>query len=294
MPQLTWVRMALTLSLMLLAGLLGHQLWQRSMYAPWTRDGRVQADVVHVATDVAGLVDLVFVHDNQFVRHGDRLFHIDDRRYRLALQRARASLAERQADLRQKRVQASRRAELAGNVVSAENASDAVSAVDTALARRDAAVAAVALAQFNLERTTVYAPVTGYVSNLKVHRGDYAQAGQALLALIDSHSFAVYGYFEETKIHRIHVGDAVTLHLMSGDPDLSGHVESIARGITDRDNSQGQELLANVNPTFSWVRLAQRIPVRVLIDHLPETSFLAAGMTCTVIVHPRQASSRRP
>ena len=294
MPRLTWAKMLLTLSLMLLAAVLARQLWLRALYAPWTRDGRVQADVVHVAADVAGLVDGVAVQDNQFVARGDRLLHIDDRRYRLALQQARASLAERSAELRQKRIQAGRRAELAGSVVSAENASDALSAVGTAQARRDAAAAAVALAELNLARTTLYAPVSGYVSNLKVHDGDYAHAGQPLLALIDRHSFAVYGYFEETKIERIHVGDPVTLHLMSGGPDLSGHVESIARGITDRDNSQGQELLANVNPTFSWVRLAQRIPVRVLIDHLPETSFLAAGMTCTVIVHPRQASSRRP
>ena len=287
MKYLSLIKIGSTLALMILAVALGRQLWLRSMYAPWTRDGRVQADVIHLAADVGGLIRHVAVQDNQWVQRGDLLLSIDPQRYILAVRQAQAQVLARQADLRQRQQNAQRREQLAGSVVSAESASDARTGVDDAQAQLNAARASLALAQLNLQRTAIRAPVDGYISNLKVHPGDYAQVGQPLLALVDSHSFWVYGYFEETKINHIHVGDPVSVLLMSGGPALPAHVDSLARGITDRDNTQGRELLADVNPTFSWVRLAQRIPVRIRFDRLPAHRLLAAGMTCTVIIHPR-------
>ncbi|WP_147471865.1 efflux RND transporter periplasmic adaptor subunit, partial [Pseudomonas cichorii] len=147
------------------------------------------------------------------------------------------------------------------------------------------AQARLAAAELNLSRTRVLASVDGYVTNLNVHRGDYARAGEAKMAVVDMNSFWVYGFFEETKLPHVHVNDPAEMQLMSGEV-LKGHVESIARGIYDRDNPQSRELIADVNPTFNWVRLAQRVPVRIHLDQVPDGLLLAAGMTCTVVVAP--------
>jgi multidrug resistance efflux pump len=140
----------------------------------------------------------------------------------------------------------------------------------------------------NLARTRIVAPVDGYVTNLTLRAGDYATAGAAQLALVDSHSFWVYGYFEETKLPYLSVGDPAEMRLLSG-ATLHGHVQSISRGVSDRDNPPGHELLADVNPTFNWVRLAQRVPVRIHIDSVPPGVLLAAGITCTVVIKPAHA-----
>ncbi len=284
----------MTLTLLLIALLLGSRLWHQSLLSPWTRDGRIQADIIHIAADSSGLVQEVRVHDNQFVHRGDILLRIDAQRYQLALQEAEARWQERLIDLKLKREEFARRNPLANSLVSAESVSTALSLVHEAESQVQAAATQVQLARLNRDRTLVRAPVDGYISNLKVHPGDYALAGQALMALIDSHSFSAYGYFEETRIARIHRGDLARIQLMSGGPELTGHVESLAYGITDRDNRQGHELLADVNPTFSWVRLAQRIPVRIHLDPIPAKEFLAAGMTCTVIIQPNETNHPLP
>jgi len=169
-------------------------------------------------------------------------------------------------------------------VISSENRESAVSSASAAEALYQEAQASRDTARLNLQRTEVKAPVDGYVTNLDVHPGDYASAGRPLLAVLDSHSFRINGYFEETKLPRLKVGDPVRIRLMSGGPELKGHIDSLARGITDRDNPSGPRLLADVNPTFNWVRLAQRVPVRIAIDEVPDGVVLASGMTCTVIV----------
>ena len=156
-------------------------------------------------------------------------------------------------------------------------------AFDNYAGQRNAALAA---AELNLKRTRIVATVDGYVTNLNVHKGDYARTGEAVMAVVDEASFWVYGFFEETKLPHVKVGDPAELQMMSGER-LQGHVESIARGIYDRDNPQSRELIADVNPTFNWVRLAQRVPVRIHIDQMPEGYFLAAGTTCTVVVDPQ-------
>jgi RND family efflux transporter MFP subunit len=265
--------------------LIGRVLWVHYMDQPWTRDGRVRADVINVAPDVSGAVVTMPVADNQLVHKGDLLMEIDPSHYKIAVEQAQATVAARQADLRMRRDDAARRADLDNEVVSKESRDNASQAAYGAAANLQQAQAALDAAELNLARTKVFAPVDGYVTNLNVHRGDYATTGAAKLAIVDSHSFWVYGYFEETKLPRVRIGDQAEMRLMSGGV-LKGHVQSISRGIYDRDNPQSRELLADVNPTFNWVRLAQRVPVRIHIDEVPEDVVLAAGTTCTVVVQP--------
>lgn len=284
------IRILLTLAIFVLAILLGLWLWRHYEYAPWTRDGRVRANVVNLAPDVSGLVSEVDVHDNQLVHRGDLLFAIDSLRFRHAVSEAEAALAVRRAALDQRRSEAARRARLDGVVVSSESRQAAGYEAEAAEAQYRQAQAQLEIARLNLERTSIRAPTDGYVTNLNTFVGDYASVGRAALALVDSASFYVYGYFEETKLPQLQLGQPVEIRLLGGGPLLKGHIESLSRGVTDRDNATGQELLSNVNPVFNWVRLAQRVPVRVQINAIPEGLTLSAGMTCTVIVRPQAPS----
>ncbi|GJI91767.1 efflux RND transporter periplasmic adaptor subunit [Duganella hordei] len=278
-------RFFLTMLLLAAALWMGRSAWNHYMESAWTRDGRIKADVINISADVAGTVTEVKVHDNQLVKQGDVLFVVDKARYQSALAQANAQLASQQVEKGRRSKEASRRAGLDNAIVSAESRETAEFAVGTASAQYQAALAARGMAELNLERTVVRAPVTGYVTNLNVHVGDFAAVGAAKLAVIDSASYYVVGYFEETKLPLLKVDDAVEVHLMSGAAQLQGHIESIAHGITDRDANTGRELLADVNPTFNWVRLAQRVPVRIHIDRQPEGMELVAGTTCTVVIH---------
>jgi len=263
----------------------GRSAWDHYMESAWTRDGRVKADVVTISADVAGTVTEVLVRDNQLVRQGDVLFVVDKARYANALAQADAVLAAQQVEKGRRNSEAQRRLGLDNAIVSAESKENAAFAAGAASAQYQAALSARNLAELNLQRTVVRAPVSGYVTNLNVHPGDFAAVGAAKLALIDSASFYVVGYFEETKLPLLKLNDKVDIHMMSGQAQLQGHIESIAHGITDRDASLGRELLADVNPTFNWVRLAQRVPVRIHIDRKPEQLALVAGTTCTVVIH---------
>ncbi|WP_028228932.1 efflux RND transporter periplasmic adaptor subunit [Paraburkholderia ferrariae] len=263
----------------------GRVLWVHYMDEPWTRDGRVRADVVNIAADVSGAVVDLPVHDNQFVHKGDLLMQIDPSHYQIAVEQAQAAVAARKAELTMRLDDAKRRADMDSLVVSQESRENASHTANSAQAQYEQALAALDAAKLNLERTRVISPVDGYVTNLQVFKGDYATGGQAKLAVVDSHSFWVYGYFEETKLPRVKIGNKAEIKLMSGGT-LEGHVESISRGIYDRDNPQSRELLADVNPTFNWVRLAQRVPVRIHIDKVPDDMILSAGTTCTVVVKP--------
>ncbi|MGC1550039.1 MAG: HlyD family secretion protein [Rhodanobacter sp.] len=308
-PQ-SLLRLAATLGLLLVAIFLAHALWADYMYSPWTRDGRVRAKVINIAPDVSGLVTEVRVADNEHVHLGDILFVIDPVRFHDALAQAeaevaraqaqvalaQAQMAQRQSEWSMRREQASRRAHLAGEVITAESRTDysaqatqamaayqaAEAAYKASEAGLQAALAARETAKLNLQRSIVRAPVEGFVANLNLYPGDFATVGLARMALIDAHSFWVYGYFEETKLPRVRVGERADVRLMAGDAVIKGHVESIASGIADRDNPTSANLLADVNPIFTWVRLAQRVPVRIKLDQIPDDIHLAAGMTCTV------------
>jgi RND family efflux transporter MFP subunit len=284
------IRLSITLSFVIAAIILGHMLWVRYMDSPWTRDGRVRADIVNIAPDVTGLVTSVAVRDNQFVHRGEVLFTIDTEHYRTAVAQAKAMVEQRKVELTMKRGQAKRRAEIDDQVISQESREDSSLIAASAGAEYEAALAELDMAKLNLSRTVVRSPVDGWVSNLLVRPGDFAQIGVPKLAVIDQHSFWVYGYFEEHKLALIQIGDPADMRLIGSDQVLHGHVESIARGITDRDNPTDVRLLANVNPSFNWVRLSQRVPVRIRLDKLPKNFLLVAGMTCTVIVHPAKKS----
>jgi p-hydroxybenzoic acid efflux pump subunit AaeA len=280
------IRLSITLTLVIAAIILGRLLWVRYMDSPWTRDGRVRADIVNIAPDVYGLVTTVPVRDNQFVHRGDVLFTVDTEHYRTVVSQAKALTEQRKVELTMKRGQAKRRAEIDDQVISQENREDSSLLAVSANAQYEAALAEFELAKLNLSRTIVRSPVDGWVSNLLVRPGDFAQIGAPKLAVIDQHSFWVYGYFEEHKLAFMHLGDPAEIRLIGSDLILKGHVESFARGITDRDNPTDVRLLANVNPSFNWVRLSQRVPVRITLDEVPKNMILVAGMTCTVIVHP--------
>jgi multidrug resistance efflux pump len=277
-----------TLLFLALAVVLVRTLWQHYMDSPWTRDGRVRADVINIAPDVAGLVVDVPVRDNQQVEAGDLLLRIDPSHYAVVVEQAEALVAARKAALAMRKVNADRRAEMDDLVVSRESREDAGHLAAAALAEYQEAVSALDAAKLNLARTEVRAPVAGHITNLNVYKGDFAERGEASMALVDEQSYYVNGYFEETRLPRIKVGDLAELRLMSGER-LTGRVDSIARGIYDRDNPESRELIADVNPTFNWVRLAQRVPVRIHLDEVPEGVLLAAGMTCTVVIGEKGA-----
>ncbi|UVM55098.1 HlyD family secretion protein [Pseudomonas sp. B21-012] len=274
-----------TLLVLAAAVVIGRQLWVHYMNTPWTRDGRVRADIINVAADVPGYVVDVPVRDNQLVKKGDVLLQIDPEHYEVAVRQAQALVASRKATWEMRKVNAHRRADMDNLVISRENRDDASNIANSALADYQQAQAQLAAAELDLKRTRILATVDGYVTNLNVHRGDYARTGEAKMAVVDKDSFWVYGFFEETKLPHVRVGDQAELQMMSGER-LKGHVESISRGIYDRDNPESRELIADVNPTFNWVRLAQRVPVRIHIDEVPEGFLLAAGTTCTVVVTP--------
>lgn len=276
-----------TLLVLALAIWIGRTLWINYMDTPWTRDGRVRADIINVAADVTGAVVDVPVRDNQQVKKGDLLMQIDPEHYQVAVKQAQALVASRKATWEMRKVNAKRRADMDNLVISTESRDDASNIATSAQADYQLAQAQLEAAELNLRRTRVLAAVDGYVTNLNVHRGDYARIGEAKMAVVDMNSFWVYGFFEETKLPHIRVGDPADMQLMSGQL-LKGHVESIARGIYDRDNPESRELIADVNPTFNWVRLAQRVPVRIHLDQVPEDVILSAGTTCTVIVNPGQ------
>ncbi len=285
MPSLgRFAQYAVTIAVVVAAIVAGWWLWRLYEDTPWTRDGRVRANVVNVAPDVAGAVIDLRVKDNQQVKIGDILFVVDPARYQLALEEAEATAAGAKATLDERQEEQDRREKLSAAAISVEALNQARSATLEARAAYDQAVAQVGVAKLNLARTNVRSPVNGHVTNLLLNRGDYVTAGKPVLAVVDQDSFYIAGYFEETKLRFINLGDAVSIRLLGYDAPLKGHVESVARAITDRENVIGTDLIANVNPTFSWVRLAQRIPVRIAIDYVPEGVTLSAGMTATLQV----------
>jgi multidrug resistance efflux pump len=263
----------------------GYKLWDYYFEEPWTRDGHVRADVVPVAPDVSGFVTEVLVGDNQQVQRGDVLFRIDRARYDIALRQAEAVRLGKRAMLDEANADLDRYSALTpGVVVSKQRMDQVVATQGSAQAAYDQAVADVGLAKLNLERSEVRASVNGVVTNMELRPGTYLTPGKGVMALLDTDTLHVQGYFEETKLPRIHVGDPVKVRLMGSDQMLRGRVESVAAGIEDRDRSAGATLLANVNPTFNWVRLAQRVPVRIALDQPAERNELVAGATATVEV----------
>lgn len=272
-----------TLAAVALAGWLGWVMWQAYMAAPWTRDGVVRVYVVTMAPEVAGRIVRLPVTDNQLVRKGDELFEIDPTDYRIALEQAQAQLERDTAALDYARQTERRQATLTARGVVTEDTLEKVTSNERqAEAAITADRAAIEMAQVNLGRTEIRSPVNGYVTNLLARLGDYANVGQNKVSVVDADSYWIDGYFEETALPRIHEGDAATAKLMGHHQLIRGHVGSFARAINVPNAQPNQEGVASVNPIFTWVRLAQRVPVRIHIDQVPDGVRLVAGTTATV------------
>ncbi|AHE71439.1 MULTISPECIES: efflux RND transporter periplasmic adaptor subunit [Enterobacter] len=278
-------RYALTLCAVAAATLLAFMMWKHYAQTPWTRDGRVRADVVQIAPDVSGPVVRVAVRDNQWVNRGDVLYAIDPHWLTLAVASAQAEVESRRHEMVMRQDAARRRAQIKA-AISSEDLQQTGSAANVAVANYHGALAALELAELNLSHATVRAPVSGYITHLRLRPGDYATAGETKVAIVDAHSFWVVGYFEETKLRHIRVGDTAHIVLMGYEPVIAGHVESIGHGIGDNNDETGGLGLPDVEPTFSWVRLAQRVPVRIHIDALPKGIELVAGLSASVEVVP--------
>ena len=261
----------------------GWQLWRHYEVEPWTRDGRVKAYVVQVAPDVTGQVTKVYVHDNQHVAVGEPLFEIDRARFELALRQSEAQVVAARAALAQAQRENQRNTQL-DDLVSQEIREQGQTRTDQARAALAQAEVNRDTAKLNLERSHVVSAVDGIVTNLDLREGAYATAAHPVMALIDRNTFYVEGYFEETKLPGIQIGDRAEVILMGTRQPIRGRVESFAEGIADRDRSTAANMLPNVNPTFNWVRLAQRIPVRIALDPVPGNVRLVAGQTATVKV----------
>lgn len=282
----TWLsagQVLLTLIVVVVAGLVLWRIINYYMFSPWTRDGHVRADVIQVAPDVSGLITSVQVADNQEVKRGQVLFVIDQARYALAERLAEATLAQAKREY-------ARNLQL-GNLVASEQVEESRTRVEQGEASVADAQVSLDTAKLNLQRTTIVSPVDGYLNDRAPRVGEYVPAGRAVLSVVDRNSFRVDGYFEETKLRGIHIGQPVDIIVMGEPHALRGHVQSIVAAIEDRDRTQGANLLPNVNPAFSWVRLAQRVPVRVVLDEVPDDFRMIAGRTATVSM--RGADARR-
>ena len=272
----------ITLVVVAVAGMLGRAMWNAYMGAPWTRDGTVRVYVVTMAPEVAGRIVELPVKDNQFVRKGDLLLVIDPTDYRIAVSLNEAAVQQAEANAQNAERESKRRQELTNLAVTVEEKQTFASNAVAIQAQYQQAVAKLDQARVNLQRTEIRSPVNGWVTNLLAQLGDYANVGTNVISVVDADSFWVDGYFEETNIAPIRVGDLASIKLMGYSQIVRGHVDSIARGINVANAQPNGQGLANVNPIFTWVRLAQRIPVRVHIDEAPEGVVLAAGMTATV------------
>mgnify|MGYP001815658006 FL=1 len=277
-----------TLTVVIAAGYVLSNMFSEYLLQPWTRDGHVRAQVIKITPRVSGpIVDLP-IHDNQKVQKGDLLFRIDPRTYELAVEQAEAKLKQAQASELVKQDQATRGQELYKKDRGAISQQALVRKKnDLLVARANVQVAQSNLdkARLDLEFTEVRAPVDGYVTNLLLRYGSQTVANQPALALIDSDSFWVHGYFKETQVEYIRKDNKAVIKLMTyPDAPLEGVVDSMGWGIAQQDGAPAADLLPSINPSFDWIRLAQRIPVRIRLTHIPDEVDLRVGTSASVFI----------
>jgi multidrug resistance efflux pump len=288
------IAVLITLASVAVASVVGRSMWRDYVEAPWTRDATVRAYIVTMAPEVSGRIVDLGVADNQFVHKGDLLMVIDPTNYKIAVSRGEAVLQQAVFDGQNIAREAQRREGLAKlDAVALEQLQLYQSNASIARAKVRQATADLHQARVNLERTRILAPVDGWVTNLLARRDDYADIGQSEVSLVDSDSFWVDAYFEENQLASIHEGDAATIKLMGHREIVHGHVAGISRGIDVANAQPNQQGLATVNPIFTWVRLAQRIPVRIHLDQVPQGVRLVAGLTATVEIQRTPASSAK-
>jgi multidrug resistance efflux pump len=281
-PLLRVVPILVTGCAVALAGVLGWATWNVYMGTPWTRDGIVRAYVITETPQVSGRVVSLPVAADQFVHKGELLIEIEQTDYVIAVSDAEAAVTQAKADLENRQAEARRREQLTTLETSVEERQNYTSAAAVADANYRQSLARLAQARVNLARTRIVSSVNGYVTNLTVQVGDYATAGQRALSVVNTDSFWVDGYFEETVLGSIHIDDPATMALMGYKNKLIGHVVGISRGIDVPNARSDPAGLATVNPVFTWIRLAQRVPVRIAIDHVPPEVTLSIGLTATV------------
>ncbi|MGY8682817.1 HlyD family secretion protein [Bradyrhizobium sp. UFLA05-153] len=262
--------------------------WDQYNAGPWTRDGRVRVQVASVAPDVSAKIKELRVTDNQFVRRGDILYVIDPFDFEVALRANKAALQQKMADLNVKELQSERRSRLSDLSASVEQKQVYEGNALQAKAAVDAAQEQVRQAENNLRNTEVRSPVNGIVTNLMLRKGDYAHQGTANVSIIDTDSYWVDGYFEETKLARLCVGDRAEAKLMGYSEPVIGHIATVTRGVSVSNAAAATQGLPNVDPVYTWVRLAQRVPVRIAIDYVPAGVPLVSGLTATVTIRDGQ------
>jgi RND family efflux transporter MFP subunit len=282
-------KMAATLLILVLAVLAALVIWDSYVTAPWTRDGSVRVQVASIAPQVSGQITEVRVVDNQYVHQGDVLYVINPFDFQVALDTGKAQLREKAADLQVKQLQAERRQHLSNLATTPEEQQIFVGNATQARAAFDAAQQQLAQADINLQRTQVRSPVNGYVTNLLMRVGDYAHAGTNNISVIDADSYWIDGYFEETKMAHVCVGDRAEAVLMGYRDPIVGRVQSVTRGISVSNAAPSTQGLPNVDPVYTWVRLAQRVPVRIRITDVPAGIPLVSGMTATVTIRDAEA-----
>ncbi len=259
---------------------------------PWTRDGQVRGNVIQVAPRVTGMVTSIPIIDNQFVHAGDLLFEIDPEPFEIAIAQAKANLERAKISSRAAQIEFDRLKDIQAKdkgAVSQKDLNRREANYLQSLAEIDVAQETLRGARLNLGYTKVHAPVDGYVSNVDFQVGTQAVAYTPIVALVESDSFWVFGYFRENQIGRVRIGDPAEVTLMAyPDQPLKGTVESLGWGIAPSDGNTGVKLLPSIKPVFQWIRLAQRIPVRVRLDELPAGVELRFGLTASVMVMQQQ------
>lgn len=276
-------RTAITMALVILAFIAIFRAWVYYTESPWTRDARFSADVVAIAPDVAGLITAVNVHDNQLVKKDQVLFTIDQPRYQKALEEAEADVAYYQALASEKRREAGRRNQLGVQAMSREEIDQSNNVLQTVLHQLAKAQATRDLARLDLERTVIRAPADGWITNLNVYAGEFITRGSTAVALVKQNSFYVLAYMEETKLEGVRPGSWAEITPLGSNRVLKGTVDSVAAGVTNSSSSNDTKGMATVDSNLEWVRLAQRVPVRIHLDE-QQGNLWPAGTTATVVI----------
>ncbi|OEF30059.1 efflux RND transporter periplasmic adaptor subunit [Vibrio rumoiensis] len=273
-----------TLFVVVLAFLAGWWMWNYYMQSPWTRDGKVRAEVVDVAALVSGQVIEVHLVDNQAVKKGDLLFTIDPKPFQIEVDKETAAVATAKANSDKAKNEYDRRRNMQRSTISKEELDESEMEFKAMQAQHAAAQAGLEKAKWRLQQTKIYAPVDGYITKMKARAGRYALVGIPMVGVLDSDSFYVQGYFEETKLKHIQQGSKAEVVLYSSQQKLTGEVQSIGRAITDLNEMSDPELVSNVKPNVPWVRLAQRVPVKIKLHNVPKGIRLIAGTTCSISI----------
>jgi len=279
---------ALNLALIAAVAWYAYQTFEEYINNPWTRDGQVRGHVIQVAPRVSGMVTHIAVIDNQFVQEGDLLFEIDREPFEIAIAQAEANLKRAHISSKSSKIEFDRLKDIFEKdpgAVSQKDLNRREANYLQSLSQIDVARESLRGANLNLGYTKVYAAVEGYVSNVDFQIGTQAVANTPILALVDSNSFWVFGYFRESQIGKFKIGDPARVTLMAyPDQPLQGTVESLGWGIAPSDGNTGVKLLPSIKPVFQWIRLAQRVPVRIRLDSVPEGVELRFGLTASVMV----------